>query len=62
MKMKFQKLRYFCKCKECDEKAFVDDTIILLNKEQPQYNYYCPYCGEHGYVDCDDVTVEVIIQ
>lgn len=56
--MRCKRLRYICKCKECGNEAFVDDTVVLMT-DPPKYNYYCTHCGEHGYVFCEDVEVYI---
>ena len=53
---KCKRLRYKCICKECGKEAFVDDAIVL-DSTPPKYNYYCIYCGEHGFVNCDEVEI-----
>ena len=47
----------YCKCKKCGHKAEVD-TSICLTSNPPKYNYYCPHCGEHGYVYCSEAYYE----
>ena len=44
----------YCKCSRCRKQANVD-TSICLTSYPPQYNYHCPHCENHGYVDCDEV-------
>jgi hypothetical protein len=47
----------YCKCKNCGGKAEVD-TSICLTSNPPKYNYYCPHCGEHGYIYCSETYYE----
>lgn len=47
----------YCRCKKCGHKAEVD-TSICLTSNPPKYNYYCPHCGEHGYVYCSEAYYE----
>jgi hypothetical protein len=47
----------YCKCKKCGHKAEVD-TSICLTSNPPQYNYYCPHCGEHGFISCSEAYYE----
>ena len=47
----------YCKCKKCGHKAEVD-TSMVLTSNPPKYDYYCPHCGEHGYVYCSEAYYE----
>lgn len=44
----------YCTCGKCGQVAEVD-TSMVLTSNPPKYNYYCPHCGQHGYVYCSEV-------
>ena len=41
-------------CPKCD-KAAEADVDMVLTSDPPQYSYYCPYCGSHGFISCSYV-------
>ena len=47
----------YCKCEKCGGKAEVD-TSMVLTSNPPQYNYYCPHCGRHGFILCSETYHE----
>ena len=41
-------------CPKCGGVAVIDSSIVLTSIP-PQYEWFCPDCGAHGYVYCDEV-------
>jgi len=41
-------------CPHCGELAEIDPSMVLTSIPA-QYEWYCSYCGQHGYIPCDQI-------
>jgi transcription elongation factor Elf1 len=46
--------KIYIECPKCGGVAVIDSSIVLTSYP-PQYEWFCPDCGAHGYIHCDEV-------